>query len=110
MCVTEEKNLLDHADGCMRACGHMRVKEKKKNLLAGASGGRSMWICCIRMCCVRMPMSAKKKEEKKKLTWNGGMQTRMCCVWIVLHADGVVCGWCCMQMVLRADGVACRCQ
>ena len=98
MSVKEEKNLLDHADGCVRghaegwhACvrTQMRVKEKKKkNLLTGASGGRGVRICCVRMCCVWMPMSAKKREEKKTyLEWG--------------HADA---------NALRADGVACGCQ
>ena len=75
----------------------------------------------------------KREERKKKLTRNGGMQTRMCCMWMALRADaneckkkekkkktylewghtdanalradGVACGWCCMRMVLRADAL-----
>ena len=65
--------------------------EKKKNLLTGVSGGRGVRICCMRMCCVWMPMSAKKREEEKKLTWNGGMQTQMCCVQMALHVDANEC-------------------
>ena len=49
----------------------------------------------------------KKRRKKKKLTWNGSMQTGMRCVWMVLHADGLACGWCCVRMVLHADGVVC---
>ena len=101
---------------CVRADTDEGKGEKKKNLLTGASGGRGVRICCVQMCCVWMPMSAKKREEKRKLTWNGGMQTRMHCMWMALHADANECkkkrrkknllGHANMN-ALCADGIAC---
>ena len=49
---------------------------------------------------VRMPMSAKKREERKETYSEWGHADAN-----ALHADGVACRWCCMQMVLRADAL-----
>ena len=50
-----------------------------------------MRICCVQMCCVQMPMSAKKREEKKNLLGMGACR-REC----------VACGWCCVWMPMSA--------
>ena len=61
-------------------------------LLTGASGGRG-----VQMCCMRMPMSAKKKEKKEKNLLEMGARRR----------EHVVCGWRCVRMELHADGITC---
>ena len=54
-----------------------------RDLLTGASGGRGMW-----MCCVRMPMSTKKRRRKKNLLEMGACRReRIACRW--QHADGL---------------------
>ena len=61
-CVDVQKDGV-HAD-TDESKGEKKELTDLRDLLTGASGGRG-----VRMCCVRMPMSAKKKrEERKKLT------------------------------------------
>ena len=61
MCVDVQKDGV-HAD-MDESKGEKKELTDLRDLLTGASGGRSMW-----MCSVWMPMSAKKREERKKLT------------------------------------------
>ena len=83
----------------------MEKKEKKEK----RKENYSEWVHAdANALCADANECKKKRRKKKKLTWNGSMQTGMRCVRMVLHVDGLACGWSCMQMVLRADGLACR--
>ena len=55
----------------------------------------------MQMCCVRMPMSAKKKRRKKKRTYLEWGHADM----NALRADGIACRWCYVRMALHVDAL-----
>ena len=70
MSVKEEKNLLDHTDGCVHACmrGHMRVKETKK----GLTGWGKWWTQhadMLRTDVLRADANECKKKRRRKKTY-----------------------------------------
>ena len=74
--------------GCADAneCKKKEKKEKKENYSEWVHADANALRANANEC-------KEKRRKKKKLTWNGSMQTGMRCVWMVLHADGVACGW-----------------
>ena len=96
----------DALRACMDAY-EWKKKKRKENLLTGlpricrqrhghADDRVGVWT---RMCCVRMRMSIKEKEEGKKAYFvgadGGRVALRTCCVWtrMVVDADGGGRGW-----------------
>ena len=77
----------------MSAKKREEIKKKKTYSEWGHADANAL----LRMALRADANECKKKRRKKKLTWNGGIQTRMRCVRMVLRADGVACGWCCVQ-------------